>query len=103
MLCVVQNQTHHVSREFDGDESKATLGVPLAKVTSSTKGAQVELLVVRNEEVILRVAAETLCAVPGHILNSHESSVGEQDEVEHAVADDGAVVLLDHARKNAET
>lgn len=34
-------QTHHVSREFDSDECKTTLSVPLAKVTSTTKRAQV--------------------------------------------------------------
>jgi hypothetical protein len=97
------DRTYHVSREFDGDESKSTLGVPLAKVTSATKGSQVQFLVVRNEEVVLGVAAESLCAIPGHILDCHEGSIGEQDEVQHTVANDGAVVLLDHAGKNAET
>lgn len=97
------SQTHHVSRELDSDESKTTLGVPLAKITSSTKGSQVQLLVVRDEEVVLGIAAEALCAVPCHVLDCHEGSVGKQDEVEHAVADDRTVVLLDHARKDAET
>jgi len=91
-----------VSRKLDRYESQTTLGVPLAKVTRSTKRTQVQLLVVRNEEVVLRVAAETLCAVPGHVLDGHKSSVGKQDEVEHAVSNDGALVLLNHARKNAE-
>ena len=97
------SQTHHVSRELDSDESKTTLGVPLAIVASSTKGTQVQLLVVRDEEVVLGVAAEALCAIPGHVLDGHESAVGKQDEVEHAVTDDSAVVLLNHARKNAES
>jgi len=92
-----------VSREIDGDESKTTLGVPLAKVTSSAESAQVELLVVWNEEVILGIAAESLCTVPCHILDGHERSVGKQDKVKHAVANDGAVVLLNHTRENAES
>lgn len=91
-----------MSRELDSDESQTALGVPLAKVTRSAKGTQVQLLVVRNEEVVLRVTTETLCAVPGHVLNCHESSIGKQDEVKHAVANDSALVLLDHTRKNAE-
>ena len=95
--------SYHVSREFDSDESKATLGVPLAKVTGSAKSAQVQLLVVWDEEVVLGIAAEALCAVPCHVLDGHEGSVGKQDEVEHAVADDGAVVLFDHTGKNAES
>ena len=66
-----------MSRKLDRDESQTTLGVPLAKVTRTAKGTQVQLLMVRNEEVVLRVAAETLCAVPGHVLNGHESSVGK--------------------------
>ena len=91
-----------MSRKLDSDESQTALSVPLAKVTRTAKGTQVQLLVVRNEEVVLRVAAETLCAVPSHVLDGHESSVGKQNEVEHAVTDDGALVLLDHARENAE-
>ena len=91
-----------MSRELDSDESKTTLSMPLAEVTSTTKGAKVQLLVVRDIEVVLRVAAETLCAIPGHVLDGHEGSIGKQDEVEHAVSNDGALVLLDHARKNTE-
>lgn len=91
-----------MSRKLDRDKSQTALGVPLAKVTRTAKGTQVELLMVRNEEVVLRVAAETLCAVPGHVLDRHESSVGKQNKVKHAVANYGALVLLDHARKNAE-
>lgn len=103
IICLCDHvETHHVSRELNGDESKTTLGVPLAKVASSTKRTQVQLLVVWDEEVVLGVAAEALCAVPGHVLDRHEGSVGKQDEVEHAVANDGALVLLDHARKDAE-
>ena len=91
-----------MSRQIDSDKSKTTLGVPLAKVARSTQGAQVQLIVVWDEEVVLGVAAEALCAVPGHVLDRHESSVGKQDEVEHAVTDDGALVLLDHTRKDAK-
>ena len=83
-----------MSREIDSDKSKTTLGVPLAKVARSTQGAQVQLIVVRDEEVVLGVAAEALCAVPGHVLDGHKSSVGKQDEVEHAVTDDLSLIHI---------
>ena len=93
---------NHVSRELDGNVSETTLSVPFAKVTSAGKSAQVQLLMVRDEEVVGGIAAEALGAVPGHVLDRHERTVGQEDKVEHSVADDSAVVLLDDTREDAE-
>ena len=57
----------------------------------------VQALVVRDEEVI-DVAwrgLETLRAVPGHVLDGEKGAIGEEKEVEHAVADDDIVGALD--------
>ena len=91
-----------MTREVNSDECKTALSAVLAKVASTTESAQVQLLVVRNEEVVIGVGAETLCAIPCHVLDGHESTIGEQNEVKHAVTDDSPVVLLNHAWENAE-
>ena len=55
-------------------------------------------MVVRNEEVVARILRETLRAVPGHILDRHQSPMFDQDHVQISVRDDGVVNDLDNAR-----
>lgn len=95
-------QTHYMSRKLNSDESQTTLGVLLTKVGSTTKGAQVQLFVVRNEEVVLRVAAKGLSAITGYVLNRYKSSVSKQDKVEYTIANNSTDILLGHVGKNAK-
>ena len=62
-------------------------------------------LMVRHVEVLLLEGRglEALGAVPGHVLNGDQGAVGEEQEVEQAVADDCVVSALDDAGKRAET
>jgi len=98
----LNNLTHHVTRKLDCDIGETTLSVPLAKIASTSKSSQVQLLVVGNEEIVFGIAAEALSAVPGHVLNRHERPVSQKDEVKHSVANDRTVVLLDDTREDAE-
>lgn len=63
-----------------------------------------ERLVVRHVEVlgVRGRALEALQAVPRHVLDGDEGAVGEEQEVEQAVADDGVVCALDDRGEGAE-
>lgn len=60
---------------------------------------------VRDVEVIggAWCGLETLLAVPGHVLDGQQRAVGEEEEVQEAVADDGVVGALDDGREGAES
>lgn len=58
--------------------------------------------VVRDEERLDGRPLEPLGAVPGHVLDGGEGAVGEEEEVEPAVADDGVVGALDDAGERAQ-
>lgn len=57
---------------------------------------------VRDEERLFRRLLESLGAVPGHVLDRGEGAVGEEQEVQPSMADDGVVCALDHAGKRAQ-
>ena len=60
------------------------------------------VIVVRDEEVGGGWGREALGAVPRHVLDGQEGAVGDEDHVEEAVADDGAVGALDDSGQDAE-
>ena len=49
-----------------------------------------------------RSSLEPLCAVPCHVLDCDEGPVGEEQEIEEAVADDCVVCTLDDRRQGTE-
>ena len=53
--------------------------------------------VVGHEEVVGGFRAKALLAVPGHVVDGHERTVCQQQEVEQAAADDDIVSRFDHA------
>ena len=68
----------------------------------ATERAKTGFAVIGDEELVCRGGLEALRAVPGHVLDHEQSAVRDQDVVEHAVADDGAVEALDDARQDGE-
>lgn len=55
----------------------------------------VDQWVVWNKEEIAWCLGETLCAVPGHIIQCHEGAVGQEEIVEQTAADDDVVGAFD--------
>ena len=62
-----------------------------AEYACASQRALIPVLVIGDEEVGRRALAEALGAVPGHVLDHEEGTVGDEDHVESAVGDDGAV------------
>jgi hypothetical protein len=101
-----------VTSKIDSSPSQSSLGVPVALV-SRASGVDLrrsvgnscvgdieniaKTLVVRHEEVLLLGGRglEALEAVPGHVLDGDEGAVGEEEEVEETMADDGVVGTFD--------
>lgn len=105
-------------RQIDRDERQTSLCVRHTLETTTcrisehmclnTVGVLEDLavgLVVRHIEVLLLEGRrlETLGAVPGHVLDGDKGPVGEEEEVEQAVADDCVVRALNDAWEWAET
>lgn len=95
---------HHVSRKGDRRECEASLGIPLSKDPCACKGTLIELTVVWHVILvpITRPLREALRSVPGHVLDHHDGSILNQDEVEIGVCDDGFAVLLNDSWEDAE-
>jgi hypothetical protein len=62
-------------------EGQTTLRGPNTLVTSASKCATVVLRVVRDVDVSARVLGEALDAVPGHVLDGEQCSVGGKKHV----------------------
>ena len=95
---------------------QASLGVPSSLKSSAcgiiehfTVGSYVvvvvndftQRLMIWDVEVLRlghRVCLEPLKAIPGHILNTDNSTIKEEKEVEHAMSDNGIVGSLYHRR-----
>lgn len=90
-----------VTSEASSVESQATLRGPDTLVTSAGKRTAVVLRVVRHVDVSARVLRKALSAIPGHILDSKQSSVGGKKHVQVTTADDGVVGVLDDTLENA--
>lgn len=69
----------------------------------TSQRAETGLTVIGHEELLRRPGLEALRAVPGHVLDHEEGAVGDEDVVEHAVGDDGAVEALDDGGEDGET
>jgi hypothetical protein len=109
-----------VAGQGDGDEGQAALGVGDA-LEAGAGGVELrgeegvgrgrvledvgETLVVGDVEVVseARLGLEALRAVPCHVLDRDQGAVGEEEEVQQAVADDGVVGSLDDGRQWAES
>ena len=67
-------------------------------------GVLAQLRVVGHVEILCtaRLGLEALLAVPGHVLNRDERAVGEEEEVEQAVAHEHVVGAVDHGGEGAE-
>ena len=76
--------------------------MPLAHHAAARQRLLGDLVVVGDEELFIRRLGEPLRAAPRHVLHGEERPVVEQDHVEEAVADDGALAALDDARQYAE-
>ena len=88
--------------ETDLYERQAALGVRRAEDAGTGQRARVVLRVVRDEELVRRLAREALGAVPRHVLDHEQGAVGDEDVIEGTVADDGLVEPLDHAGEDGE-
>lgn len=93
---------HHVAGEADGDPGQAALGVGGAEDAGAGEGALAGVVVVGHEEVVRRLVLEPERAVPRHVLDRQQRAVGDQDVVQRAVGDDGAVETLDDARQHGQ-
>ena len=71
--------------------------------TSTGQRRRILLSVVGHVEIVLRRRLETLLAVPGHVLDHEERTVGNQDVIQRAMTDDGFVEALDDLWKDGET
>jgi hypothetical protein len=91
---------HHVAREPGLDEGEAALGVRGAHDAAGGPGVHLAGRVVRHEELAGGFILEALLAVPRHVLDRQQRAVGQQDVVEVAVGQDGALAALDHARQD---
>lgn len=98
-LCTYRN---HVATQRYLTVSKTAFGPEFAEVARACNVTELRFRVVGYEEVVAGVLAEALSAVPSHVLDHHESAVVQEDEVKHAVAYNGAFILLNHAGENAE-
>jgi len=96
-----------MSGKLNRDKGQSSFCVIMAHLTGSSGGTQFEVVlrVVRYVKFIeLRWwDCEALSAVEGHILDCKQCSVVDQDHIENAVADNGAVGPLNHARKNTQS
>ena len=90
----------HVARQRRRHEGEAALRMPGAHDARRGDGAEVQLAVVRDEEVVRGRGLEAERAVPGHVLDHEEGAVGNEDVVEQAVADEDVVRALDDARED---
>ena len=77
--------------------------MPFTEVAGAAQSSQIQLLVVWDKEVVSRIAAESLGAVPGHVLDGHQRAICQQDEIKQTMTDDSALVLFNHTGKNAES
>ncbi len=91
---------NHVSREGLADPGQLALGVSLAHEALGGQAGLAHVGVVWNVEVVSWGRLETLHATEGHVLDGHESSVHEQDEVELAVGNDGPVQVVNETWDN---
>lgn len=59
---------------------------------------------VRNEEVVgLRRPLEALLTAPGHVLDGDEGAIGDEEEVEEAVANDDVLGAVDDGGERTES
>ena len=90
-----------VTSKASGVEGQATLSSPDTLNTSASERAPIILRVVRCVERGDRVLRQTLSAVPGHVLNSKQSTVGAKEHIEVSRANNGVVGELDDTLENA--
>lgn len=82
-------------------ERQSTLVRPLPLDTCTRKSAAVVLGVVRSIQRSARVLAQTLVAVPRHVLDSEKRPVGGKQEIEIARPNQRVVRELDDTRKSS--
>lgn len=99
----IKNASHHMPGKLDGHVGEPTLSVPFAEVAGAAQSSEVQLLMVWNKEVVGRIAAESLGAVPRHVLDGHQRAICQQDEIKQTMADDSALILFNDTGKNAES
>lgn len=92
----------HVTREIDPDVGQASLRVRGAKDACPSDGREGLVGVVGDVERFGGTSLEAGEVVPGHVLDAKEGSVGDEDHVEGAVADDDVVGLLDDVGQGVE-
>lgn len=95
---------HHVTGQIDLDESQATLSVVVTHDTSTRGITKAQLAMVGHVELIelARRSRETLGAVPGHVLNSEQGSVGDKDVVQQSVVNDCPLRPLNDAGQDGQ-
>lgn len=88
--------------QADLDPGETALGAGGAEDAGAGEGAQAEIVVVGHEEIIGGGCLEALFAAPSHVLDHEQGAVGDEDVVELAVRDDGAVESLDHTGEHRQ-
>jgi hypothetical protein len=84
-----------VSGQRLANPCQLALGVRSSHDALCAQAGKADVVMVRHKEGVLRRGLETLHTTPGHVLNSHESTVVQKNEVEFTVSDDGAVERID--------
>jgi hypothetical protein len=92
---VSESEEAYIPRQRLADPSQLALGVGSSHNTLCAQASQANIIMVRHKERILGRGLETLHAAPSHVLDSHESAIVQQDEVEFTVTNDGAVERID--------
>lgn len=77
--------------------SQLALGMCSSHNALCAQTRKTHILMVGDEEFVLGLVLEALLAAPGHVLDGQEGAVVEEDEVEFAMHDDGAVEIVDDA------
>jgi len=91
-----------VPTQIHRHERQPPLRMRRPKHARASQRAKTGLAMIRHEELVRRPRLEALRAVPGHVLDHEEGAVGDEDVVEHAVGDDGAVEALDDGGEDGE-
>lgn len=86
---------NHVPRQGDANIGETTLCVSSPKDACAGNGSKLTGRVIRNIEGLDGRLLKAKLAAKGHVLDSHERTVGQQNKVESAVANDDVFGLVD--------
>lgn len=81
---------------------KAALRVRRTHHARGSKGAQIFLAMIRDEELGRRLRLKPQGAVPRHVLDHEEGAIGDEDHIEETVTNDDVVGAFDDAREDGD-